>query len=78
MFGGKHDETDWSKDYQSSSLKGLLFLHDVITLKNPNVKLIIYSTDRSEFIDYWDSKDNLHPFGAAVAGDHAQGHTPDR
>jgi 2-hydroxy-6-oxonona-2,4-dienedioate hydrolase len=71
MFGGKQDEMDWSKDEQSSSMKGLLSLHDIITTKNPNVKLIIYSNaghfmyreypdqfnaDLSGFIDYWNSK----------------------
>ena len=71
MFGAKQDRLDWDKEDSSSQMKRVLFLHDLITTKNPNVKLIIYTNaghylwreqpeqfnaDVSEFVDYWNSK----------------------
>ena len=71
LFAGKQDRLDWNKEDSSANLHYALFLHDLLTSKNQNVKFIIYNQaghylwreqpdqfneDVSTFIDYWNSK----------------------
>jgi len=59
MFAAKNDVLDWLASEPTANMNGSLFLYDIITQGNPNVKMVIYNQAGHfmyrEYPDQWNT-----------------------